>query len=72
MQGGLAEDITLQRLSDVFHLNSNYISKWFKEKSIAIIAEAVGFKDYRVFTKVFKEWEGVSPSIYRKSWKETL
>ncbi len=88
----LSEEITLQKLSEVFHLNPNYISKWFKEnaginyssyltqlrieeaksllvstpKTIAEIADVVGFKDYRVFTKVFKEWEGLSPSVYRK------
>lgn len=88
----LSEEITLQKMSEVFHLNSNYISKRFKEqtgvnyssyltrlrmdkakallvsssKSIADITQAVGFRDYRVFTKVFKEWEGESPSVYRK------
>ena len=89
----MAEEITLQKLSEEFHLSSNYISKKFKEEtginylsyltrlrmdkaktllvstslSIGEISENVGFRDYRVFTKVFKEWEGMSPSHYRKN-----
>lgn len=93
----LSEEITLQKLSELFHLNPNYISKRFKEqtgvnysayltklrldrakallmstdRSINEIAEDVGFRDYRVFTKVFKEREGQSPSIYRKYVRES-
>ena len=35
-------------------------------KSVSEIAESVGFKDYRTFTKVFKKMEMVSPSQYYK------
>lgn len=35
-------------------------------KSVADIAEEVGFKDYRVFSKVFKKMESVPPSQYHK------
>lgn len=95
LKENLSEEITLQKLSDIFHLNSNYISKMFKEEtrinyfayltrlrldraksllvstsfSIGEIAEQVGFHDYRVFTRVFKEWEGISPSVYRKTYQ---
>lgn len=34
--------------------------------SVAEIARQTGYKDYRVFTKVFKKAEGITPSQYRK------
>ncbi len=34
-------------------------------KSISEIAVSVGFNDYRIFTKVFKNYTGVIPSQYR-------
>ncbi|MGN0298560.1 MAG: helix-turn-helix domain-containing protein [Lachnospiraceae bacterium] len=36
--------------------------------SIAEIAEQAGYGDYRVFTKVFKKSEGVTPSQYRREF----
>ena len=38
--------------------------------SITEIAEQVGYGDYRVFTKVFKKAESVTPSKYRKDYIE--
>ena len=39
--------------------------------SIAEIAAQSGYADYRVFTKVFKKTEGVTPSQYRREFLET-
>lgn len=36
--------------------------------SIAEVAEQSGYGDYRVFTKVFKKAEGVTPSQYRRDF----
>ena len=36
-------------------------------KSIEQIAEMVGYNDYFYFTKVFKKYQGISPSKYRKN-----
>ena len=36
--------------------------------SIAGVAEQSGYRDYRVFTKVFKKSEGVTPSQYRRDF----
>ena len=38
--------------------------------SIAEISEQSGYGDYRVFTKVFKKSEGVTPSQYRRGFLE--
>lgn len=38
--------------------------------SIAEISEKSGYADYRVFTKVFKKAEGVTPSQYRRNFEE--
>lgn len=38
--------------------------------SIAEISEKSGYTDYRVFTKVFKKAEGVTPSQYRRNFEE--
>ena len=38
--------------------------------SIAEVAEQSGYGDYRVFTKVFKKSEGVTPSQYRRDFLE--
>ena len=36
--------------------------------SIAEVAEQSGYGDYRVFTKVFKKSEGITPSQYRRNF----
>ena len=41
------------------------------DMAIADIAEAAGFHDYRTFTKVFKRYEGVPPTQFRKFMKDT-
>ena len=38
--------------------------------SIAEVSERSGYGDYRVFTKVFKKSEGVTPSQYRRDFLE--
>ncbi len=38
--------------------------------SVAEISEKSGYGDYRVFTKVFKKYEGVTPSQYRRDFLE--
>ena len=38
--------------------------------SIAEVAEQSGYVDYRVFTKVFKKSEGITPSQYRRDFIE--
>ena len=35
---------------------------------IAEVAERSGYGDYRVFTKVFKKSEGITPSQYRREF----
>ena len=39
--------------------------------SIADVAERSGYGDYRVFTKVFRKSEGITPSQYRRDFLET-
>lgn len=38
--------------------------------SIAEVSERSGYSDYRVFTKVFKKTEGITPSQYRRNFLE--
>ena len=38
--------------------------------SVAEVAEKTGYGDYRVFTKVFKKSEGITPSQYRRDFLE--
>ena len=38
--------------------------------SIAEVSEQSGYSDYRVFTKVFKKAEGITPSQYRRDFLE--
>ena len=38
--------------------------------SIAEVADQSGYGDYRVFTKVFKKTEGITPSQYRRDFLE--
>ena len=39
--------------------------------SVAEVADQSGYGDYRVFTKVFKKSEGVTPSQYRRDFLDT-
>lgn len=39
--------------------------------SVADIAQRSGYGDYRVFTKVFKKSEGITPSQYRRDFLES-
>ena len=39
--------------------------------SIADVSEQSGYGDYRVFTKVFKKSEGITPSQYRRDFLES-
>ena len=96
LQAHLAEELSLSKLSEQFHLNPQYISQLFKSEigvgflayltnirmekakklllssslSVADVAEQTGYPDYRVFTKVFKKSEGVTPSQYRRNFLE--
>ena len=38
--------------------------------SMAEIADRIGYGDYRVFTKIFKKTEGITPSQYRREFLE--
>ena len=40
--------------------------------SIAEVSEQSGYGDYRVFTKVFKKSEGITPSQYRRDFLEDV
>lgn len=97
MQEHLSEEVSLSVLSEVFHLNPQYISQLFKNKigvgflayltniriekakklllstsmSVTEIAEYSGYSDYRVFTKVFKKTEGITPSQFRRGFLES-
>ena len=83
LQQHLAEDMSLTVLAEVFHLSPQYLSQLFKNEigvgflaylttslSIAEVAEQSGYGDYRVFTKVFKKAEGITPSQYRRDFLE--
>lgn len=41
------------------------------DMAIADVSEAAGFHDYRSFTKVFKRYEGVPPTQFRKYMKDS-
>lgn len=40
--------------------------------SVAEVAEQSGYGDYRVFTKVFKKSEGITPSQYRRDFQSDV
>ena len=47
------------------------VAKMLREqKTYLEIAEQTGYGDYRVFTKVFKKTEGITPSQYRREFLE--
>ncbi len=98
LQSNYMQDITLPELSAKFHLNSDYISRKFKQEfqttivdyicrirvdkakmllmnprlRIAQVAEMVGYRDEKYFSRVFKKLEKVSPRDYRErsSWND--
>lgn len=98
IQEHLSEEISLNVLSEEFHLSAQYISQIFKSEigvnflvyltgirmekakqlllttslSIAEVSEQAGYGDYRVFTKVFKKNEGITPSQYRRDLAREL
>ena len=37
------------------------------DSSLVRIADAVGYRDYAQFSKMFKKYKGVSPSDYRRA-----
>ena len=39
--------------------------------SVTEIAEHTGYGDYRVFTKVFKKTEGITPSQFRREFLDS-
>ena len=41
------------------------------DRPVAEVAEQCGYGDYRVFTKVFKKNENVTPSQYRRDFRES-
>lgn len=59
----LFEYITLARISAAKKLLSE------SDKSISEIAAAVGFDSFAYFSKVFREKESITPSVYRKQNK---
>lgn len=87
----ISEEVSLRRLSGIFHMNASYISQFFKnetgmnysayllmlrlnrakallkgtDKSVGEVAQTVGFRDYRVFSRAFKQETGLTPSQYR-------
>ena len=42
----------------------------YLQEHLAEVAEQAGYGDYRVFTKVFKKSEGITPSQYRRDFLE--
>ena len=87
----ISEGVSLKVLSNMFHMNPNYISQYFKnetgmnysayllmlrinkaknllmnsDRSVAEVAQMTGFKDYRLFSRTFKQETGLTPSQYR-------
>ena len=39
--------------------------------SVAEVSEQSGYGDYRIFTKVFKKNEGITPSQFRRDFLES-
>jgi len=40
------------------------------DRPISVVAEMVGISDYNYFTKVFRSVTGMTPSTYRKRWRD--
>jgi len=62
-EGSITKLVTLRRIEAAKHL-------MLKERlSISEIAERVGFNDYNYFTKVFRKYEGIPPTAYKKKMR---
>ena len=63
MQEHLSEDVSL-------HIRMEHAKKLLLSSSLSIaeVSEQSGYGDYRVFTKVFKKSEGITPSQYRRDF----
>ena len=61
---------TLNFLSYLTSIRMEQAKKLLLTTSLSIteISERSGYKDYRVFTKVFKKSEGITPSQYRRDF----
>jgi Response regulator containing CheY-like receiver domain and AraC-type DNA-binding domain len=59
-----SEYISMKRMQDAKQLLMR------EDLSIDAVAEMVGYKDYFYFTKVFKNYTGVSPSKFRKKQED--
>ncbi|MFQ9395940.1 MAG: helix-turn-helix domain-containing protein [Lachnospiraceae bacterium] len=55
-----SEYVTAKRMEDAKKLLCQ------ENLSVEEVAEQVGYHDYFYFTKAFKKYAGVSPSVYRK------
>ena len=62
-----------KELGCVYHAYLNQVrvekaKKYLRQTNepISVVAELVGFSDYRIFTKIFKGIVGVTPSQFRK------
>lgn len=96
IQENFKNEITLEILSQEFHVGGAYISKKFKQAtgtnyyeyltwvrmekakdllynsaaSITEVAGLVGFHDYRIFIKSFKDKTGLTPGEFRKRYDD--
>lgn len=61
-----SEGTSFQHIKDVLRRDRAIFLLESKTRSIAEVAESVGFSDAAVFARAFKGWTGVSPSQYRK------
>lgn len=70
MQEHLSEDVSLHILSEELNIRMEHAKKMLLSSSLSIaeVSEQSGYGDYRVFTKVFKKSEGITPSQYRRDF----
>lgn len=66
-------EIGVNFLTYLTNIRMEKAKKLLLSTSIAIteVADKSGYSDYRVFTKVFKKSEGITPSQYRRDFLET-
>ncbi|MFA9457586.1 response regulator [Halalkalibacter sp. AB-rgal2] len=58
-----SEYVTRKRIQSAKHLLLQ------SDMPISLIAEEVGYQTQKYFNKIFKEYEGVTPGYYRKTYK---